>query len=74
MITKLEWVKNLLVELGIEVESPIVLKSDNLGATFLASNLICHTKLKYVVMDLKYVRERVEANSVLLTHIVGKLH
>lgn len=59
--------KNLLAELGISTQGPMILKSDNLGATFLASNVAWHTKLKRVAMDLKYVRERVEPGSVLLT-------
>jgi len=71
-IQELEWVKNLLGELGIEVKPPMQLWSDNRGATLLASNSACHTKLKHVAMDLSYVRERVDQGSVIVSHIPGK--
>lgn len=51
----------------------MVLKSDNLGATFLASNTACHTKFKHVAIDLKYIRERVEVGSICVVYISGKL-
>jgi len=70
-IQELEWVKNLLVELGVGVKNPITLKSDNRGAVFLATNSACHSKLKHVAIDLKYVRERIDAGSVHISHIPG---
>lgn len=71
-ITELEWVKNLLSELGIQVPNPMCLKSGNQGATFHASNPNCCSKLKHVVLDFKWVRERVETAIVQLLYTPGK--
>lgn len=71
-ITYLEWEKNLLVELGIDQEESMVLKSDNLGATFLASYTMSHSRLKNIAMDMKYVRKGVEVGFIIVTHIPRK--
>lgn len=71
-MTQLEWVKNLLLELRIQVLSLICLKSNNQDVTFLASNPISHSKLKHVALDFKWVRERVEVELVRLVHIPSK--
>lgn len=39
-ITNLEWVRNTLLELGIIILTPMTFRSDNLGVSFLASNLV----------------------------------
>lgn len=72
MVTELEWIKNLLTELGIDITDPTVVQSDNLGATLQASNQACNTKIKHVAMDLKFVRGKVEAGSVIVMHVLSK--
>lgn len=71
-ITELEWVHNLLIKQRTDIALPLTLRFDNLGAMFIASNLVCHSKLKHVAIDLKYVREWVEAGSIVVSHITGK--
>lgn len=50
----------MLLELGIIVPKPIKILSDNMGATFISKNPIGHCKLKHVMIDLQFVRERTE--------------
>lgn len=45
---------------------------DNLGATFITKNPIGHLKLKHVALDLFFVQERIENDSLEVTHIVKK--
>lgn len=46
-IEELEWVKNLLHELGVKISTPTKVKSGNLGVVFVASNIKCHTRMKW---------------------------
>lgn len=68
-VTELEWVKNMMSELGILLSHLMILKSDTKGSTFLAANQACHTKPKHVSTNLQYVRERVETGSMIVQHI-----
>lgn len=68
---ELEGIKALLTELGVTVPLPIQLISDNQSTTFIANNLICHTKLKHVAMDFRFVREKTEQVSLVVKHIPG---
>lgn len=63
-VEEVEPVRTLLTELGIDVPVPLKILSDNLGATFIAQNPVCHTKLKHV-------REKVEKGSLQVEHISG---
>lgn len=67
-----ESVKAILHELGVEVLRPMVILLDNLGATFITKNPIGHRKLKYVALDLHFVREKVGKGDVIVKHIPGR--
>lgn len=70
---ELEAISLLLKELGVEVESPLKILTDNKGASFIANNLIAHMKLKHMAMDLAFVRERIEKETLTVDHISGSL-
>lgn len=67
-----EAVRSLLMELRVTVPALLKILSDNLGATFVAHNPLCHLKLKHVAMDLHFVRERTENGYLAVLHIPGK--
>lgn len=48
------------------------LLSDNQGATFVANNPICHTKLWHVAMDLHFIWEKTNTGDREIKHIPGK--
>lgn len=56
--SELLWVRNLLQELGITVDTP-VLWCDNIGATSLTVNPLHHSRMKHVQIDVHFVRDRV---------------
>jgi hypothetical protein len=54
------WVQKLLIELGIRHPPAAPLWCDNLGATYLAANLVFHAS-KHIEIDFHFVREQVAA-------------
>jgi hypothetical protein len=55
---ELMWLQSLLHDLGHTMPSPPSLWCDNLGATFLAANLIFHAGTKHIELDFHFVREQ----------------
>jgi hypothetical protein len=53
------WVESVLCELGVKQKAAAVLWCNNLGATYLSANPLFHARMKYVVVDYHFIRERV---------------
>jgi histone deacetylase 1/2 len=53
------WIQGLLKELGVYLRRAPTLWCDNLGATYLAVNLVFHARTKHIEVDYHFVRERV---------------
>ena len=66
---KLQWVKSLLSELLIPVQSPPTLFSDNLGATYLFTNPIFHSCMKHFAIDYHFVHDLVQSSKLLAAHV-----
>ncbi|KAJ3686759.1 hypothetical protein LUZ61_015923 [Rhynchospora tenuis] len=67
--TELLWVQFLLQELHVSLSSPPVMWCDNIGATFLASNPMFHSRTKHVEIDFHFVREKVAAKTLLVRYL-----
>lgn len=67
-VSEICWIRNLLDELGINFSMP-VLHCDNLGATYLCSNPIYHSKMKHVEIDFYFVRDKIAAGLLCVSHI-----
>jgi len=67
---QLVWVKNLLIELGIQL-SPIPLYGDNQGSIFLASNPVQEKRIKHIDLRYHYIRDVVRLKQVELYFIEG---
>ncbi|KAJ1695555.1 hypothetical protein LUZ63_012253 [Rhynchospora breviuscula] len=67
--TELLWVQFLLQELKFKPNTPPVMWCDNVGATFLASNPMFHSRTKHVEIDFHFVREKVAAKTLLVRYL-----
>ena len=56
--SELVWLKALLEELGLKVNTPIKLFCDNQSAIHIASNPVFHERTKHIEIDYHFVREK----------------
>lgn len=68
VVSEICWIRNLLVELGLTFSKPI-LHCDNLGAAYLCSNPIYHSKMKHVEVDFYFVRDKIAVGLLFVSHI-----
>lgn len=66
--SELLWIQSLLSELQIPFSKPC-LYSDNLSAIALFHNPVLHSRTKHLELDIHFVREKVVANSLEVTHV-----
>ena len=55
--SKIMWLQNLLSELQVTQSIKPILFCDNIGATYLCSNPVLHSKMKHISLDFHFVRE-----------------
>jgi hypothetical protein len=56
---ELIWIETLLKELDVRQTSPHVIWCDNIGATYLSSNLGFHACTKQIKINFHFIREKV---------------
>ncbi|KAK2454628.1 putative mitochondrial protein [Trifolium repens] len=64
------WLQTLLKELTVPFQTPTVY-CDNQSAVLLAHNPVLHSRTKHMEIDLFFVREKVLAKQLSVTHIPG---
>jgi len=52
------WIRYLMDELGIILQAPVQVLSNNIFATYIAINLVLHGRSKHIKVDYHFVRER----------------
>ena len=63
------WLQNLLGDLGIQVQTSIVIYYDNLSSIHLAWNLVFHARTKHIEVHYHFIRERVLTGDIDLTYV-----
>ncbi|RVW27742.1 Retrovirus-related Pol polyprotein from transposon RE1 [Vitis vinifera] len=56
-------------ELGVTLPTPPVIYCDNVGATYLYSNLVFHSHMKHVEIDYHFIRDQVQSGALRVTHV-----
>lgn len=75
--SELTWINNLLIDLRIQVPTPVPLFCDNKAAQHIAANPCFHERTKHLHIDVHYVRENVESGFIaadVLTKSLGLAH
>ena len=65
------WLTNLLSELHVKTPAPHLF-CDNIGATYLCSNPVFHSRMKHIALDYHYVRQLVQLGQLRVSHISTK--
>jgi hypothetical protein len=65
------WLVNFLGEIGVKPQTP-PLFCDNIGATYLCSNPVFHSRMKHMALDFHYVRQLVKMGKIKVSHISTK--
>ena len=63
------WLLALLQELGFSLKLPPSLLCDNLGATHLSFNLVQHSRMKHIQIDLHFVRDQVQKGALKVSYV-----
>lgn len=64
-VAEVQWLQYLLSDLGISFNNSPVLYYDNISATYLTANPICHCYTKHIEIDVHFVRDRQQKLRVL---------
>lgn len=67
--SEVNWVCSLLTELGVSLPTLPVIYCDNVGATYLYSNLVFHSRMKHVAIDYHFIRDQVQFGALRVTHV-----
>jgi hypothetical protein len=69
---ELIWIQDLLGELGVSQRRAPILWCDNIGATYLSSNLVFHARTKHIEVDFHFIREQVAKKLLQIRFISSK--
>ncbi|XP_033144322.1 uncharacterized protein LOC103859022 isoform X1 [Brassica rapa] len=67
--SEINWICNVLSELGISLPTAPVIFCDNVGATFLCANPVFHSRMKHIALDYHFVRNQVQRGALAVAHV-----
>ena len=70
--SELIFVKNMLEFLGVELELPIIVNVDNIGAIYLAKNRVLSNRTKHIGVRYHFVREYIEDGIIKIIFVRSK--
>jgi hypothetical protein len=63
-VSELTWIKQVLVDLKINVNEPMKMFCDNQAARHIASNPVFHEHTKHIEVDCHFIREKVQSKEI----------
>uniref|UniRef100_A0A3Q7J889 Reverse transcriptase Ty1/copia-type domain-containing protein n=1 Tax=Solanum lycopersicum TaxID=4081 RepID=A0A3Q7J889_SOLLC len=70
--TELCWVRNILNELAVTPAKIPIIYYDNLGATYVCSNPVFHSRMKHIELDYHFIRKLVQQGILRVSHVSSK--
>uniref|UniRef100_A0A803MD29 Copia protein n=1 Tax=Chenopodium quinoa TaxID=63459 RepID=A0A803MD29_CHEQI len=76
--SELVWLERLIFELDVHIATPIPLLCDNMSAILIAENPCFHEKTKHLktkhkIIDVHYIREKVQEGLIKIFHVKSTL-
>ena len=68
-VMEIQFVMNLLKEMGVAVDTPVIVNEDNAGALFLAKNHSLGQRTKHIDIKYHYVRDLVENGFIEIKYV-----
>lgn len=65
---EVNWIQSLPSELQISSSQPFLF-CDNVGATYLSSNPVYHSRMKHISIDIHFVRQQVQDGKIKVLHV-----
>jgi hypothetical protein len=62
--SELTWIKQVLVDLKININEPMKMFCDNQAARYIASNPVFHERTKHIEVDCHFIREKVQSKEI----------
>jgi hypothetical protein len=62
--SELTWIKQVLVDLKINVNEPMKMFCDNQAARHIASNPVFHERTKHIEVDCHFIREKMQSKEI----------
>jgi hypothetical protein len=62
--SELTWIKQVLVDLKININEPMKMFCDNQAVRHIASNPIFHERTKHIEVDCHFIREKVQSKEI----------
>lgn len=72
-VAELSWIRNLLLELHIQIQEASVVYCDNISSVYLVTNPVKHQRTKHIELDIHFVREKVAIGEVRVLHVPSSL-
>jgi hypothetical protein len=58
------WLKQLVKDLGIDCNYPILMFCDNQAARHIANNPVFHERIKHIKIDCYYIHEKIQSKEI----------
>lgn len=66
---EITWLTSLLKDMGMNSLPPALLHCDNMAALSIAANPVMHERTKHVEIDCHFVRDKIKAGDIKMTHV-----
>ena len=71
-VSEIMWIRQLLIEVGIETSVPAKLWCDNQAAIHIASNPVYHEQTKHIEIDCYFVHKKIQLGLISTRHVKTK--
>jgi hypothetical protein len=71
-VCEIFWVRNILSKLKVLRNGPAKLQCDNIPAINIANNSVQHDRTKHVEIDHFFIKEKIDAGIIVLSHVISR--